>query len=118
LFGFDGAAEWPGADRRRGPDRPPNGLPDRVASQHSQSKNDAAIGLVFPVLFSIGVLLINLYARDVHIDQHAVLLGEIGFVWLDTLQIGPYRVPQSLLSLGAMTLVNFTFVALFYKNLS
>lgn len=80
-------------------------------------KNDAAIGLVFPVLFSIGVLLINLYARDVHIDQHAVLLGEIGFVWLDTLQIGPYRVPQSLVSLGAMTLVNFTFVALFYKEL-
>ncbi len=80
-------------------------------------KNDAAIGLVFPVLFSIGVLLINLYARDVHIDQHAVLLGEIGFVWLDTLQIGSYRVPQSLVSLGTMTLVNFTFVTLFYKEL-
>lgn len=80
-------------------------------------KNDAAIGLVFPVLFSIGVLLLNLYARDVHIDQHTVLLGEIGFVWLDTLQIGPYSVPQSLVSLGAMTLVNLAFVALFYKEL-
>jgi len=80
-------------------------------------KNDAAIGLVFPVLFSIGVLLLNLYARDVHIDTHTVLLGEIGFVWLDTVSIGGYEVPQSLLSMSAMTIVNFAFVVLFYKEL-
>jgi len=80
-------------------------------------KDDAAIGLVFPVLFSIGVLLLNLYARDVHIDQHTVLLGEIGFVWLDTFQIGPYRVPQALVWMSAVTLVNLGFVLLFYKEL-
>ncbi|MHB0777045.1 metal ABC transporter permease [Halomonas sp. WWR20] len=80
-------------------------------------KKDAAIGLVFPVLFSLGVLLINLYARDVHIDTHTVLLGEIGFVWLDTVTLGDYRIPQSLLSMGAMTLINALFVGLFYKEL-
>ncbi|MBB3192455.1 metal ABC transporter permease [Halomonas cerina] len=80
-------------------------------------KEDAAIGLVFPVLFSIGVLLLNLYARDVHIDTHTVLLGEIGFVWLDTVTLGDYRIPQSLLSMGAMTLLNGAFVTLFYKEL-
>lgn len=80
-------------------------------------KKDAAIGLVFPVLFSIGVLLLNVYAHDVHIDTHTVLLGEIGFVWLDTVTLGDYRVPQSLLSMGAMTLLNGTFVVLFYKEL-
>ncbi len=80
-------------------------------------KNDAAIGLVFPVLFSIGVLLLNTYAHNVHIDQHTVLLGEIGFVWLDTVQVGPYNIPQSLLSLGGVTLVNFLFVIFFYKEL-
>ncbi|CBV43223.1 metal ABC transporter permease [Halomonas elongata] len=80
-------------------------------------KKDAAIGLVFPVLFSAGVLLLNLYARDVHIDTHTVLLGEIGFVWLDTLTIGDYRVPQSLVWMGAMTLINGAFVTLFYKEL-
>jgi manganese/zinc/iron transport system permease protein len=80
-------------------------------------KNDAAIGLVFPVLFSIGVLLLNLYARDVHIDTHTVLLGEIGFVWLDTIAVGGYEVPQSLLSMGAMTVVNAAFVVLFFKEL-
>ncbi|WP_200253624.1 metal ABC transporter permease [Thiococcus pfennigii] len=80
-------------------------------------KNDAAIGLVFPVLFSIGVLLLNLYARDVHIDQHTVLLGEIGFVWLDTVPIAGYPVPRSLIAMGAMTLVNLLFVVVFYKEL-
>lgn len=80
-------------------------------------KSDAAIGLVFPVLFSIGVLLINLYARDVHIDEHTVLLGEIGFVWLDTMMIAGYRVPQALVWMGAMTLVNLAFVTIFYKEL-
>lgn len=80
-------------------------------------KSDAAIGLVFPALFSIGVLLINIFARDVHIDAHTVLLGEIGFVWLDTMMIGDYRVPQSLVWMGLMTALNLTFVTLFYKEL-
>jgi len=80
-------------------------------------KNDAAIGLVFPVLFSIGVLLLNVYARDVHIDQHTVLLGEIGFVWLNTIDLFGYPVPQALLAMSAMTLVNLLFVTLFFKEL-
>lgn len=80
-------------------------------------KQDAAIGLVFPVLFSLGVLLINIYARDVHIDQHTVLLGEIGFVWLNTVNIGGYPVPEALLSLSVMTVINGLFVSLFFKEL-
>ena len=80
-------------------------------------KDDAAIGLVFPVLFSAGVLLINLYARDVHIDAHAVLLGEIGFVWIDTLEVAGYNVPRSLVWMAAVTAVNAAFVVLFWKEL-
>ncbi len=80
-------------------------------------KNDAAIGLVFPALFAAGVLLLNVYARDVHIDAHTVLLGEIGFVWLDTVEVAGFRVPQALLWMGAMTAVNALFVGLFWKEL-
>jgi manganese/zinc/iron transport system permease protein len=80
-------------------------------------KDDAAIGLVFPVLFSIGVLLLNLYARDVHIDEHTVLLGEIGFIWLDTLEVGGYVVPQAVAWMSLVTLVNGAFVGLFWKEL-
>lgn len=80
-------------------------------------RQDAAIGLVFPVLFSIGVLLLNVYARDVHVDEHTVLLGEIGFVWLDTATVLGHEVPRALLSMGAMALVNALFVTLFWKEL-
>lgn len=42
-------------------------------------KQDAAIGLVFPFFFSVGVLLITLYARHTHLDADMVVLGELAF---------------------------------------
>ncbi len=80
-------------------------------------KNDAAIGLVFPVLFAAGVLLLNLYARDVHIDTHTVLLGEIGFVWLKTVAIGGIEVPEAVIWMSVVTLANGLFVGIFFKEL-
>lgn len=80
-------------------------------------KYDAAIGLVFPLLFAVGVILVNLYLRNVHIDAHTVLLGEIGFVWLDTYALGSLAVPKALLNMAAITLLNGLFVLLFYKEL-
>jgi manganese/zinc/iron transport system permease protein len=88
-----------------------------LLAQTRKVKDDAAIGLVFPALFALGVLLINLYAGNVHIDQHTVLLGEIGFVWLDTIRIWGVNVPDALLWMTVMTLVNTAFVGLFYKEL-
>jgi manganese/zinc/iron transport system permease protein len=38
-------------------------------------KEDTAIGLVFPALFSVGVIMIAKYANDIHLDIDAVLLG-------------------------------------------
>lgn len=80
-------------------------------------KDDAAIGLVFPALFALGVLLLNLYARDVHVDQHTVLLGEIGFVWLKTMPLLGHEVPQALVWLGLVTAINAGFVVLLFKEL-
>lgn len=39
-------------------------------------REDAAIGLVFPALFSLAVLLISLFGKNVHLDLDSVLLGE------------------------------------------
>lgn len=80
-------------------------------------RSDAAIGLVFPLMFAVGVLLIDLYARDVHLDAHAVLLGEIGFTWLDRLPVAGLLVPRALVTLTVVTLVNALFVTVFYKEL-
>jgi len=79
-------------------------------------KDDAAIGLVFPALFALGVLLINLLARDVHIDQHTVLLGEIGFVWLDVTTVAGVAVPTSLLWMAVVTLINGVVMMLLFKE--
>ncbi|MEF8833706.1 MAG: metal ABC transporter permease [Halofilum sp. (in: g-proteobacteria)] len=91
-------------------------LTELIASTR-RVKTDAAIGLVFPALFAAGVLLLNLYARDVHIDEHTVLLGEIGFIWLDTIVIGGYEVPQSIVWMSVVALADAAFVVVFFKEL-
>ena len=47
-------------------------------------KQDAALGLAFPFLFALSVLLISRYADQVHLDTDAVLVGEIGVAWANT----------------------------------
>ncbi|MCC5973472.1 MAG: metal ABC transporter permease [Rubellimicrobium sp.] len=78
---------------------------------------DTAIGLVFPALFSAGVLLISIHARDVHIHAESVLLGEIGFVWMNTVTLLGLPVPVAVVTLGAVFLVNLVFVLAFWKEL-
>jgi manganese/zinc/iron transport system permease protein len=53
----------------------------------------------------------------VHVDQHTVLLGEIGFVWLKTMPLLGHEVPQALVWLGLVTAINAGFVALLFKEL-
>jgi manganese/zinc/iron transport system permease protein len=79
---------------------------------------DSAIGVVFPALFALGVLLISYNAGQVHIDTECVLYGEIAFVPFNTLTVGGVDLgPRSLWVLGSVTLLNLTFVALFWKEL-
>ncbi len=81
-------------------------------------KEDAAIGLVYPVLFALGIILINRYAGDVHIDSDAVLLGELAFapfnrVYWEGVDLGPY----SLWVMSIIFLINLTLLLCFYKEL-
>jgi len=80
-------------------------------------KQDAAIGLVFPALFAAAVLLINVYAREVHLDTDAVLLGEIAFAWLDVVRVGDLVVARSLATMLVIAAANLAFVVLLYKEL-
>lgn len=81
-------------------------------------REDAAIGLVFPAIFSVAVILISRFAGDVHLDTDAVLLGELAFapfnrVRLFGLDIGP----QALYATGGILLLNLLFIFLLYKEL-
>jgi manganese/zinc/iron transport system permease protein len=81
-------------------------------------KEDAAIGLVFPALFSIGVILISRYADDVHLDVDAVLLGELAFAPFDRLEFWGWDWgPTSLVVMGTILALNIAAIALFWKEL-
>jgi manganese/zinc/iron transport system permease protein len=79
---------------------------------------DAAIGLVFPSLFALGVILISRYAGDVHLDTDAVLLGELAFAPFDRLIVGGVDLgPVALWSMGGILLINLVFIVTWFKEL-
>ncbi len=81
-------------------------------------KEDAAIGLVFPLLFSLGVILITRYASDVHLDVDAVLLGELAFAPFNRLVVFGIDIgPQALWLAFGVGALNLLFITLFYKEL-
>ena len=76
------------------------------------------MGLVFPVLFSIGVILIARYAGDVHLDTDAVLLGELAFAPFNRLQLFGMDIgPEALYTSGGILLINLVFIVVLYKEL-
>jgi manganese/zinc/iron transport system permease protein len=107
LFGFLGAAA--------------SGLATVVlveALSKGRLKQDAAIGLVFPVLFALGVLVVSKFYANVHIDTDAVLYGEIAFAPFDTLSLaGRDLGPKSFWVLAALAAANAGFIGLLYKEL-
>ncbi|MEM7031568.1 MAG: metal ABC transporter permease [Chloroflexota bacterium] len=81
-------------------------------------QNDAAIGLVFPALFSLAVILISVYARNVHLDQHTVFQGDLVFAPFDrTIIFGRDIGPRTLIVMSIILLINLFFIGLFYKEL-
>jgi manganese/zinc/iron transport system permease protein len=81
-------------------------------------KEDAAIGLVFPALFSIAVILIARHAGDVHLDTDAVLLGELAFAPFRRLEVaGRDLGPRALWVMSTILLVNAVAIGVFYKEL-
>ncbi len=79
---------------------------------------DASIGIVFPLLFSIAVLLISKYAGNVHLDIDSVMLGELAFAPFERLRIGSVDIgAKAIYSSGALVLLNLVFIIVFFKEL-
>lgn len=80
--------------------------------------NDAAIGVVFPLFFSLAILLITRYTGDVHLDTDSVLMGELVFAPFDRMTLFGIDVgPRALFSMLIILLINVVFISLFYKEL-
>lgn len=80
--------------------------------------DDAAIGVVFPFFFSLGIILITRFAEDVHLDTDAVMMGELAFAPFRRLYIAGVDLgPTSLWTMVVILLINLLFIILFYKEL-
>ncbi len=80
-------------------------------------QQDTAIGLVFPVLFSIAVILITRYAGNVHLDTDAVVKGELAFAPFDRTTLLGIDMPRALAVGSGTLLLNALFIGLCYKEL-
>jgi len=80
-------------------------------------KEDAAIGIVFPALFSIAVILISRFAQGVHLDTDVVLLGELAFAPFDRNTLFGFDLPHALVVMGTILLLNLLFIGFLYKEL-
>lgn len=79
---------------------------------------DAAIGIVFPFLFSIAIILITRYAGSVHLDTDSVLLGELAFAPFNRLVIFGYDIgAKAIYSTMALLVINLGFIIIFFKEL-
>lgn len=79
---------------------------------------DSAIGVVFPLLFSIAILIISKFASNVHLDVDSVLLGELAFAPFNRLKVFGIDIgPKALYSMGTVLIINFVLTIVFFKEL-
>lgn len=79
---------------------------------------DAPQGLIFPALFSVGVVLVTLNFANVHLDTHAVLVGDLNLAAWEQLMIGGTSIgPAYLYVMLSVLTLNVVFLSLFYSGL-
>lgn len=79
---------------------------------------DAATGVIFPLLFSVAIIIISLFIKDVHMDVDAVLLGKLELASIDQFVLfGKNIGPKTLYISLVILIINVSFVAIFYKEL-
>lgn len=67
--------------------------------------NDAALGLIFPALFAAGIILISTRLSHVHLDVHAVLVGDLNLV--------AFSNPGYSVVMTIIAIINASFILLF-----
>lgn len=79
---------------------------------------DAPQGLIFPALFSVGVIMVTLNFANVHLDTHAVLVGDLNLAAWEQLTVGGRSIGPAYLyvMLGVLAL-GVLFIAALYPKL-
>ena len=78
---------------------------------------DASVGIIFPLFFSVAVILITRYARNVHLDTEVVLIGEIILAPLHRINFWGFSLPKALVQMSFVLLINIVFITVFFRKL-
>ncbi|QRG86860.1 metal ABC transporter permease [Bulleidia sp. zg-1006] len=85
---------------------------ETVADKY-QVKKDDALGIIFPMFFSLAVILISRFFRNAHLDVDIVLMGNPLFAPFIRL----FDLPRSFVVMLILFILNLAFVLLFYQPL-
>lgn len=77
-----------------------------LVSQHSRTKEDSAIGIVFTALFALGLILLSNLPRGTHFDLRCFVWGVPEAVW-----------PQDFYLMAIITILVLLLVIIFYYRL-
>lgn len=85
---------------------------------HSKGvQHEASIGVVFTILFALGVILIATKVGNAHLDVQHALMGEISFIPWNTVQIPLLgKIPVATLTLIIVLVLIIFIIGLFYKE--
>ena len=85
---------------------------------YGKVEESAAIGVVFTTLFAIGLIMILRAGDSIDLDPSCVLYGSLEMITLDSRKIEtPFgTIPQVVLTLSAVCLLNAFFVVAFFKQ--
>ncbi|GAA1253840.1 metal ABC transporter permease [Prauserella halophila] len=80
-------------------------------------ESDAALALVFPALFSLGILGISRFASGAHIDLDSAIYGDLTFAPLRTMSLFGADLPRSLVITGVATVAVVLLVVVLWRPL-
>lgn len=79
---------------------------------------DASVGIIYPLLFSIAIILISKYGGNIHLDTDSVMLGELAFAPFNRYSLFGIDIgPKSLYTVGSILVLNIIVVSICYKEI-
>ena len=93
-------------------------LINEYLQKNKMVSQDASLGIAFSTLFSMGILLISLYAKNIHLDLDMILLGNIEYSLYDTfLLFDIYYIPKIIIFLAIAILFFILLLYFFYTQI-
>ena len=86
--------------------------------QTGRVKQDAALGIVFSGMFSVGIIANSLKLKNINFHAHCIIDGNLAFAALDHFEVGGYDFgPKAFVSMLVCVIGLLGFIVVFYKEL-